>query len=603
MEKEKKNKILLYSVGGILTANLVRDVVVGIKDETMKGKTDATLENTIGYENINTRFNTKVHTNNFVVLHIKRKEFNDITAISNKLNKCRDEGISVTLVLDSDPASLENVYSDIDFLESILRKYNIDMPIYLNIDKIMSNKKLNSSTKKELVSAFLDKMGNSSFRIGLYGYDSNLCDLNNYLIDITSNSVFLVKDSEEVKYVGDTDIVKSLDGSIKASSNLSIINDSNITLPCSAGYVVSEGDTIHSIALKCGLSEEDIIKYNNIKDVKVGDIVYIPNLYEVIDSSSNEVFYNFGVFKGIDISDYQDNIDWNRVKETSDFVITEIARIKSDTYLDTVTNHIENILSNNIDLGLYICLGGIEEESVVSERISNYLDRLDSELNDKNINIDKSVVPIFIDFELDNIDIEYYKISSKFKELCNKHGFNKVGIYGNSNTLSLINTDFKNNNDSLNNSDFYIWMAGGLNYEYENNWVNKGYKLSELEEVTNTSNSEYDIDIRQVTNVCIDTGASNSMGHCDVNFLYNDEVFNNVEDSDEEEYIEYLEVDLNRYKNVPVETVIHGVQNSLTFFTALGYSVLFIKMIGKKLILSIKKRKLINDEIKKQLKK
>lgn len=603
MVKKEKKKIILYTVGGVLTANLVRDVVLGIKAANIKGKSDATKENTIGYENIDTRFNTKVHTNNFVVLHVKKQGLNDITALSDKLNKCRDEGISVTLVLDSNPNSLENIYSDIDFLESILKKYNIDMPIYLNIDNIMSNKKLNSSSKSELISAFLDKMSNSSFRIGLYGRDNNLCDLNNYLIDITSNSVFLVKDSEEVKYVGNTDIVKSLDGSIKASSNLSVISDSDITLPCSAGYVVGEGDTIHSIALKCGLSEEDIVKYNNIKDVKVGDVVYIPNLYEVVDSNNNEVSYNFGVFKGIDISDYQDNIDWNRVKETSDFVITEVARIKSDSYLDTVTDHIENILSNNIDLGLYICLGGIEEESVVSERISNYLDRLDSELNDKNITIDKSVVPIFIDFELDNISIEYYKISCKFKEICNKHGFSKVGIYGNSNTLSLINADFKSNNDSLNNNDFYIWMAGGPNYEYENDWVNEGYKLSELEEITNTSNSEYDIDIRQVTNVCIDTGASNSMGHCDVNFLYNDEVFNNVEESDEKEYIEYLEVDLNRYKNVPRETIIHGVQNSLTVFTALGYSVLFIKIIGKRLILSIKRHKLVNDEVKKQLKK
>lgn len=373
MEKKEKKKIILYTVGGVLTANLVYDVGLGIKDANIKGKSDATKENTIGYENIDTRFNTKVHTNNFVVLHVKKQGLNDITALSDKLNKCRDEGISVTLVLNSNPNSLENIYSDIDFLESILKKYNIDMPIYLNIDNIMSNKKLNSSSKSELISAFLDKMSNSSFRIGLYGSDSNLCDLNNYLIDITSNSVFLVKDSEEVKYVGNTDIVKSLDGSIKASSNLSVISGSDVTLPCSAGYVVGEGDTIHSIALKCGLSEEDIIKYNNIKDVKVGDVVYIPNLYEVVDSNNNEVSYNFGVFKGIDISDYQDNIDWDRVKETSDFVITEIARIKSDSYLDTVTDHIDNILSNNIDLGLYICLGGIEEESVVSERISNYL--------------------------------------------------------------------------------------------------------------------------------------------------------------------------------------------------------------------------------------
>ncbi|UKI58541.1 MAG: hypothetical protein L6V81_03880 [Clostridium sp.] len=30
---------------------------------------------------------------------------------------------------------------------------------------------------------------------------------------------------------------------------------------------------------------------------------------------------------------------------------------------------------------------------------------------------------------------------------------------------------------------------------------------------------------RQVTNVCTDTGATNSMGHCDVSFLYDESMF------------------------------------------------------------------------------
>ena len=73
MEKEDKKKIILYTVGGILTANAVKDVYLGIKDANIKGKRDFSDENTIGYENINTRFNTKVHTNNFVVLRVKRR--------------------------------------------------------------------------------------------------------------------------------------------------------------------------------------------------------------------------------------------------------------------------------------------------------------------------------------------------------------------------------------------------------------------------------------------------------------------------------------------------------------------------------------------------
>lgn len=603
MDKEKKkldkSKLIAYTLDGILTINAIKDVVIGIKAHDIKGKSDGTSENKVGYEDINTRFNTKVHTNNFVVLHIKRRMYNDITALTNKLNKCKNDGISVSLVLDCDASSLSDIYMDIDYLESILTRFDIDMPIYINIDKIMSNKKLNNTMKKEIIESFLNKMDSSSFRIGLYGTDSNLSDLNNYLIDITNRGVFLVKDSEDIKYVGKTEITKSLNGEITSLENLSIVTDSNVIVPCSVKYIIGENESIHSIALKCGLSEEDLMRYNDVKEVHEGDSIYIPNLYEIIDTNTNLVSYNFGVSKGIDISDYQDSIDWDRVSETSDYVITEIARIKSDTYLDTVCDHIENIIASDIDLGLYMCLGGVEETDIVLDRVSKYLNRLDSELNEKHINIDKSMTPIFIDFELDNDSIDYYSITNGFKELCNSHGFTKVGIYGNSNTLKCISKSFKNNNSSLKNSDFYIWGAGGPNYKDESKWLNKGYKMSELEEVTISSNEDYDVDMMQVTNVCTDTGATNSMGHCDVSFLYNDSMF----DNNDTEYNEYLEVDLNKYKNVPLETIIHGVQNTLTFFTALGYTVLFIKIIGKKLVMSIKKRKMINDEIKRELKK
>ena len=603
-KKKIKNKVILYTVGGVLTANLVKDVVLGIKDSSIRGKSDASHENSTGYENINTRFNTKVHVNNFVVLHIKRKEYNDITALTNKLNKCKNEGISVSLVFECDADTLGEMYMDTDYLESILKRFDIDMPIYFDIDKIMSNKKLNNTMKKEIIESFINKMDNSSYRIGIYGSDTNLNDLNNHLVDITNRSVFLVRDSEEVKYIGNIDITKGLSGEITASKNLSTVTDSNVILPCSAMYIVGENETLHSIALKCGLSEEDLMKYNNVKEVNVGDSLYIPNLYEVIDSNKDLVSYNFGVRKGIDISDYQDTISWDRVSETSDYVIVEVARIKSDTYLDTASEHIQNVITNNIDLGLYMCLGGKEETSIVLERISNYLDRLDSELKSKNINIDKSKTPIFIDFEVDSSDTNYYDIAQGFKELCNNHGFMNVGIYGNYSTLDSISKSFKRNGNSLKDSDFYIWAAGGPNYKDESKWINKGFKMSELEEVTETSNNEYTVSMQQVTNVCTDTGATNSMGHCDVSFLYDESMFSDNSDvEDKEEYTEYLEVDLNKYKNVPYETIIHGVQNSLTFFTALGYSVLFLKIVGKKLILSIKKRKMMNDEIKKELKK
>ncbi|UKI58542.1 MAG: hypothetical protein L6V81_03885 [Clostridium sp.] len=99
-------------------------------------------------------------------------------------------------------------------------------------------------------------------------------------------------------------------------------------------------------------------------------------------------------------------------------------------------------------------------------------------------------------FELDSSDINYYDIAQGFKELCNNHGFVNVGIYGNYSTLDSISKCFKRNGNSLKDNDFYIWAAGGPNYKDESKWINKGFKLSELEEVTETSNNDYTVSMQ-----------------------------------------------------------------------------------------------------------
>ena len=395
-------------LGAAATANAVADVTKYIISSRVERTTDGTEENKVGYEGYNNRFNTKVHSNNFVVLHVSEKIFNDITGLRNTLNQCKDRNISVSIVLDTKADNLAKMYKDIDFLQAVLKQYSIDMPVYCNIDNIMNNKNLNNAEKTALIETFLDKATRSNLYVGLYGTDTNLSDCNEFITKISEYDTFLIQDNETIRYQGTHNITKDLEGNISATVDLSsAIAESNLnsssSLVYSSNYIVTEGETIHSIALKCGLSENDLIKYNgNKKTLEVGDKLFIPNLYMTINEETKEVKYNFAIARGIDISDYQTNIDWDRVAETSDYVIVEVARDDSDYknndgyYLESAIEQIKGTKSQDLDLGLYFCVYKDMDTSTYEERMESYLTKLDNKLRENSVNMEKSNVPVSI---------------------------------------------------------------------------------------------------------------------------------------------------------------------------------------------------------------
>lgn len=91
----------------------------------------------------------------------------------------------------------------------------------------------------------------------------------------------------------------------------------------------------------------------------------------------------------------------------------------------------------------------------------------------------------------------------------------------------------------------------------------------------------------QVTNVATNTGASNNMGHCDVDYLYDSDVFgddfkdnsyHNINDQ-----IETIEIDIDKYRSIPYHQIL------LYFDTILSacYAILAVKVIGKKICISM----------------
>lgn len=593
IKSKNRKKAVGIILGAAATSNALSDVARYIISCNVERTTDGTPENTVGYEGYNIRFNTRIHSNNFVVLHVSEKTINDITGLRDTLNQCKDKKISVSIVLDTKAENLAKMYKDIDFLQSILKQYNIDMPVYCNIDNIMNNKNLNNAEKSALIEAFLDKATRSNIYVGLYGTDTNLYDCNEFITKISEYDTFLIQDNETIRYQGTHNITKDLEGNISANVDLSsIVANANLnassSLVYSSNYIVAEGETMHSIALKCGLSENDLIKYNgNKKTVEVGDKILIPNLYMTINEETKEVKYNFAIARGIDISNYQYNIDWERVAQTSDYVIVEVARDDNDYlnndgyYLDSAIGQIIGTKSQNLDLGLYFCIYKDMDASTYEERMESYLTRLDNELRENNINIDKSNIPVFLDFEVYSDCNDYYELMQTFEKVCASHGFTKVGIYGNESTLNSICENMQSKHGLvLKNTDYYVWKAGGPQYS-SNESIDQGVRVEDLVEYRGESTSNFTVDMQQVTNVCNNVGASNGANHCDVSYLYDEEMFGRK--YKEDETTEIMEVDLNNYRNVPVNSICSGALNTLTGLTALCYAALGLKTLGKKL--------------------
>ena len=605
----KKDKKILNIIRTIFlcgyTPVLATKMGKAIKTNNVEKTTDGTAENTVGYENIKLRYNTEVHNNNFVILHVSADKFNDITALREKLGKCDELGISVGLVLDTKACDLAQIYKDVDYLQAIVKDHKIDMPVYLNIDGIMENKTLNNAQKTAIIDAFTQKALRSDMYVGFYGKDCNLVDCNQYIYNLKAYDTFLVQDSEEIVYDGTCQVIKDLEGNITAKVDLSsIINkkglNSSNKLVYSSSYTVQEGDTYHSLGLQFGLSEADLISYNNgNKNLIVGETILVPNLYKTVNTENKTISYSYAVARGIDISNYQSKIDWDRVAETSDYVIVQVARDKSDysthngAFKQECINQISNVVDKELGLGLYFCISKDMKVSVYEERLERYLNELDSRLSAEGITLEREDVPVFLDFEVYYQYNDYYRLMESFERICNNHGFTRIGIYGNQSTLNAISNSMKKDNESieLGETNWYVWKSGGPQYSARENTHDDDVTLDELKEIEAKAGDGYLPVMQQVTNVCIDTGAVDGRGHCDVSYLYDYSVFGDsikpLPLYDVENTIEgTVEIDLNNYTNIPVQKVATCAEAILSA----TYIVCFIKILGDKLIIKLKNK-------------
>lgn len=569
-DKNEKGKMILASIldmvnggaliaGPLLTAN--RSMCDWVDSLYHRGDT----ENTYGYDK---KPIIKINQNNFYVFNISNAT--DLVCadayasfLDKKANDNTNSNVSYAVVLHTKACTLGEIYKDIDMIQAFLARHQVELPVYLSIDELMENKKLDTKQKEELVSAFIKKFDMSKGYLGISGKDSNLVKFNEYVMDITDYDTYVIQDSEEIKYTGSHNMIKYLDGSITASDWLANsiaskqLNKSE-NLVYSAVYTIQDNEDLNSVALKFGLSVNDLKKYNNIKfkTPKSGDKILIPNLYVTVDPKTNDRAFTYAVASGIDISLFQGITDWNVISKTSDFVILRASSAclsKDDASLAPKLVEVNNL---NKPFGLYFCIEGntVLATDAFEARFRANIANFEAICNANGININKDNIPLFIDFERFEANTDHLEIMRSAVRVANELGYSKVGLYANSSTTKRISQEYQSKGTSLANENTILWLAGGPNYltssyveakRAERNEENQerkannestidtplgqeiGFAIEDLEEQENTSFEGVIPAIRQVGNYVNNTGAANSDGVADYNYLYSDNLFGN----------------------------------------------------------------------------
>lgn len=569
-DKNEKRKMILASIldmvnggaliaGPLLTAN--RSMCDWVDSLYHRGDT----ENTYGYDK---KPIIKINQNNFYVFNISNAT--DLVCadtyasfLDKKANDNTNSNVSYAVVLHTKACTLGEIYKDIDMIQAFLARHQVELPVYLSIDELMENKKLDTKQKEELVSAFIKKFDMSKGYLGISGKDSNLVKFNEYVMNITNYDTYVIQDSEEIKYTGSHNMIKYLDGSITASDWLANsiaskqLNKSE-NLVYSAVYTIQDNEDLNSVALKFGLSVNDLKKYNNIKfkTPKSGDKILIPNLYVTVDPKTNDRAFTYAVASGIDISLFQGITDWNVISKTSDFVILRASSAclsKDDASLAPKLVEVNNL---NKPFGLYFCIEGntVLATDAFEARFRANIANFEAICNANGININKDNIPLFIDFERFEANTDHLEIMRSAVRVANELGYSKVGLYANSSTTKRISQEYQSKGTSLANENTILWLAGGPNYltssyveakRAERNEENQerkannestidtplgqeiGFAIEDLEEQENTSFEGVIPAIRQVGNYVNNTGAANSDGVADYNYLYSDNLFGN----------------------------------------------------------------------------
>ena len=517
MAKLKLNK---GKLAGVLAGLVLTGTIGGLTYQYLTSEDgDTKQENQIGHHDLIPLPFLSVDDEDFVVLDIGDHQDIGTYFQNQKMKFCNENDISLGVIVSTTATDEAAIYDDVEYVKGVLSQYQVDFPVYLDINRLMENKSLNTEMKTKIAKDFLEKCASNDIYVGVYGTDTNLCRFKKYC-NISSYDAFLVMDQEKIQYDGTYYVVKDLEGNITASTDLAevIQNNGNNTsngFVQDGSYVVKANDDLIDIALQSGMSVDELLEFNEMKfsEVCEGVKLRIPSSVAPAVGTGEYVRVDTPLI-GCDISYAQtDNIDWGKMKKNFEFVIIKCSEGTTlDSYFDT---NIKNCNTYGIPAGAY-CYNGFHLDNTASldNFILNQREQADFAIEAlKNKKID---YPVYLDVEIpsgmkweDLYNKEY--VSTMFNiwvEKMEKAGY-IPGLYCNQSGLNFLQSCV----DYDLSEKFELWVAGGDQYtgetrDIEFSDVRPSSVLDTLENVT----------IAQATDSAVNAGAGNGRGHLDINY-------------------------------------------------------------------------------------
>lgn len=531
---KNNQKVLLTRVLPIAMAGVIGVTASGISSS----KVSKPKGESIGYTNVIPNFEYGIDGNDFVILDVgSYKNFKVSKLLKNyKLKYCDKKDIENGLIISTNADTEGEILKEVLYLKDIMKEYNTELPVYLNIDKIVQNSSLDNSRKRNLITSFLEKCTTNNIYVGVTGKDTNLKLMKDNL-GIDDYDALVIKNNDTISYDGNYNYYVENKKIYKKNEELDlakVIKDKDLNnkdrFRGDATYTYHKGDSLDEIALTTGLSVDDILYYNNIRhfpsllqDFSIRDLIFDKNLSDgqklyipsttakaksINDSEKVEYEKSEELLRGADISAYNTVSNWEDMAKQFQYLILKAG--EGTTKDPKYESFASSAAQNNIPIGIYVV--NTADSRLNEDDIRKQVEQ-EAALAIEQASYRQVDYPIYIDLEKARTE----KIEDKDLKIILETWYKKIvevgyipGIY----TSGSIATKIHNSIDESLYNEYSLWYAYGEKYSVPTSYDQVGSPSGSGLYAWNRD----DVVMQQASEAGTGSVGGNSSGYIDVDY-------------------------------------------------------------------------------------